>query len=77
MVGRYPCLCIRFFLQLRDGGGFESGMDQLVNNAQPLLRSLKAFISGNGLLLLSLNILLHIVNLSFQMPYSLELDLQR
>ncbi len=45
-------------------------MNQLVDNAQPLLRSLKAFISGNGLLLLSVYLLLHIGNLSFQMPYS-------
>ena len=66
-------LCIRLFLQPRDGGGFESIADQLVNNAQPLLRSLKAFISGNGLLLLYLNILLHIGNLSLQMPYSQDL----
>ncbi len=37
--------------------------DQLVDNAQPLLRSLKAFHSGNGLLLLSVYIFLHIGNL--------------
>ncbi len=66
-------LRIRLFLQLRDGGGFESVADQLVNNAQPLLRSLKAFHGGNGLLLLPVNILLHIGNLSFQMPYSDDL----
>ena len=51
-------------------------MNQFVDNAQPLICSLKAFISGNGLLLLSVNLLLHIGNLSFHMPYSLALDLQ-
>ena len=40
---------------------------------QPLLRSLKAFHGGNGLLLLSVNLLLHIDNLSFLMPYSQDL----
>ncbi len=69
----HPRLHIRLFLQLRDGGGFESVADQLVNNAQPLLRSLKAFHSGNGLLLLPVYLLLHISNLSFQMPYSQDL----
>jgi len=68
LVGLYPCLCIRLFLQLRDGGRFESVTDQLVNNPQPLLRSLKAFHSGNGLLLLSVNLLLQIGYPSFQMP---------
>ncbi len=61
------------FLQLQDGGGFKSAAHQLVNNTQPLLRSLKAFLSGNGFLLLSLNLLLHFANLSFQMPYSQDL----
>ncbi len=61
---------IRLSLQVLDGGGGgKSVADQLVNNAQPLLRSLKAFISGNSLPLLSVYILLHIGNLSFQMPY--------
>ena len=41
----------------------------LVNNAQPLLRFLKAVYSGNNFLLLFVYILLHIGNLSFQMPY--------
>ncbi len=59
---------IRLFLQLRNGGGFESVADQLVNNAQPLLRSLKAFHSGNDLLLLPVYLLLHIGNLRFEMP---------
>ncbi len=63
---------IRLFLQLRDGGEFESVADQLVNNAQLILRSLKAFHGGNGLFLLSVNILLHIGNLGFQMPYSYD-----
>ena len=54
-------------------GGVESVANQLVNSAQPLLRSLKAFYGGNGLLLLSVNLLLHIGNLSFQMPYSQDL----
>ncbi len=67
-VALHPSLPIRLLLQLRDGGGFESVEDQLVNNTQPLLRSLKAFHGGNGLLLLSVNLLLHIGNLSFQMP---------
>ncbi len=48
-------------------------MNQLVNNAQPLLCPLKAFISGNGLLLLPVYILLHIGNLGLQMPYSQDL----
>ena len=47
-------------------------MNQLVDIAQLLLRSLKAFHGGNDLLLLSINLLLHIGNLSFQMPYSQE-----
>jgi len=33
----------------------------------------QAFISDNGLLFLSLYLLLHIGNLSFQMPYSRDL----
>ncbi len=36
-------------------------------------KSLKASLSGNGLLLLYVNLLLHIGYLSFQMPYSEDL----
>ncbi len=48
-------------------------MNQLVDDAQPLLCPLKAFLSGNGLLLLSVYILLHIGNFGFQMLYSQDL----
>ena len=67
------CLRNRLFLQLREGGGFESVADQLINNTQPLLRSLKAFLSGNGYQLLSVNLILHSGNLNFQIPYSANL----
>ncbi len=53
----HPCLRVRLLFHPRDGGGFESVADQLVNNAQPLLCSLKAFHGGNGLLLQSLYLL--------------------
>lgn len=41
-------------------------------NAQPLLRSLKTFISGNGLQLLSVYILLQLLNLLVPLSHSLD-----